>query len=300
MNEGDLRKPLNSGSTANFWKRRSVAVAFVFAFIIAARDVSVYACSCQGRGDGLFIMNRESDDKTLILPRDARGVLWWQVQHARQKQSVQKANFAVRLLSGTRERNLDFRVIEVKPDLFLIAPIEKLAPGNRYVFTHQKDTQQPASAHKVEAIVENTAFAAIKDQVQLWLSSSERAELKVASDTGMCSRTVDVVAQDIHIDEPAAIERWRFALLFETVLDGKRDWWPRDHLCGNYPPGSSWRGYGSDIIFAECTSAAAKEIAGTKEGEHEVYMTISVPGTQLVAMTKKHSFRLTCTSPTLK
>lgn len=248
----------------------------------------------------MFIMNRESDDRTLILPRDARGVLWWQVQQARQKQPVQKGNFAVRLLSGPRERNLDFHVIEVKPDLFLIAPIEKLAPGNRYVFTHQRDTQQPASAQKVEAIVENTAFAAIKDQVQLWRSSSERAQLSVATTKGMCSRPADVVAQDIHIEEPAAIERWRFALLFETVLDGKRDWQPRASLCGNYPPGSSWRGHGSDIIFAECASAASNEVAGTKEGEHDVYMTISVPGTQLVAMTKKYSFRLTCTSPTLK
>jgi len=300
LNEEDLRKLLNSGSTANFWKRRSVAVAFVFAFIIAARHVSVYACSCVGRGDGLFIMNRESDDKTLILPRDGRGVLWWQVQHARQKQSVKKGNFAVRLLSGARERNLDFRVIETKPNLFLIAPTEKLIPGNRYVFTYRDDTQEPARAEKVEAIVENTAFSAIKDQVQLWLSPSGPAQLDVVSVKGMCSRPADVAAQVIQIDDPAAIERWRFALLFETVLDGKHDWQPRASLCGNYPPGSSWRGYGTDMIFAECASAASNEVAGTKEGEHEVYMTISVPGTQLVAMTKKHSFRLTCTSPTLK
>jgi hypothetical protein len=114
MNEGDLRKPLNSGSTANFWKRRSVAVAFVFAFNIATWHVSVYACSC-GRV-GSFIMNRESDDKTLILPRDARGVLWWGV--GGDQPAVQKGNFAVRLLSGPRERSLDFRVIEVKPTLF--------------------------------------------------------------------------------------------------------------------------------------------------------------------------------------
>jgi hypothetical protein len=298
-----VRKLLNSFGTANFWKRLSVATAFLFAFINSAGQVPLFACSCVGGGDGLFIRNRESDDRTLILPRDALGVLWWQVQHARQiqpVQPVQKGNFKVRLLSGPRERNLDFRIIEVRPDLFLIAPIEKLAPGNRYLFTHQKDTQQPASAERVEAIVENTAFSAIKNQVQLWYSSSERAELNVSTNSGMCSRTADVVAQDIHIDEPAAIDRWRFALLFETVLNGKRDWQPRAHLCGNYPPGSSWRGYGTDIIFAECASAAAKEIAGTREGEHEVYMTVTVPGTQLVAITKKHSFRLTCSGPTSK
>jgi len=300
MNEGDLRKPLNSGSTANFWKRRSVAVAFVFAFNIAAWHVSVYACSCVGRGDGLFIMNRESDDKTLILPRDARGVLWWQVQHARQKQSVKKGNFAVRLLSGARERNLDFRVIEAKPNLFLIAPTEKLLPGNRYVFTYRDDTQEPARSEKVEATVENTAFASIKDQVQLWLLSPGRGQLTVVTAGGSCSRSADVVAQEIHISDPAAIERWRFALLFETILDGKGDWQPRSHLCGNYPPGSSWRGYGTDIIFAECATVTPNEVAGTKEGEHGVYMTVSVPGTNLVAITKTHSFRLTCTSPTLK
>lgn len=274
-----------------------VAVAFVLAFIAGARHVSVYACSC-GPGGGSFIMNRESDDKTLILPRDARGVLWWGVEGDRQ--AVQKRNFAVRLLSGARERNLDFRVIEVTPTLFLIAPTEALAPGNRYLFTHQDDRHQPARAEKVEAIVENTAFAAVKDQIQLWLLPSRATQLDVATAKGMCSRSADVVAQDFYISEPAAVERWRFALLFDTVLDGKRDWRPRRSVCQSYPPGSSWQGYGTDMIFAECASAASNEVAGTREGEHDVYMTISVPGTKLVAITKKHSFRLTCTTPTLK
>ena len=276
-----------------------VAAAVVLAFIGPGRHVPVYACSCF-QGGGSFIMNRESDDNTLILPRDARGVLWWQAGEGRQTKSVRKENFTVRVLSGARERNVDFRVIEAKPNLFLIAPIEGLVPGNRYLFTYQEDTQQPARAYKVEAMVENTAFAAIKEQVQLWLLPPGRAQLDVATAKGMCSRSADVAAQEIHISEPAAIERWRFALLFETVLDGKRDWRPRRSVCGNYPPGSSWRGYGIDIIFAECVSAAPDEVAGTREGEHDVYMTISVPGTRLVATTKKYSFRLTCTSPTSK
>ena len=276
------------------WKRIVVGAATGLLFVGLTRHGSVYAWSCAFRGDGLFIKNRESDDNTLILPRDARGVLWWQVQNAGQKQSVKKQNFTVRLLSGPRERNLDFRVIEVKPDLFLIAPIEKLISGNRYVFTYRYDTQEPANTDKVEAIVENTAFAAIKNQVQLWLSSSGIGQLRVATGKGMCSRTAEASGQVIQISEPAAIERWRFALLFETVLDGSRDWQPRDHLCGNYPPGSSWRGYGTDEIFAECTSAVSDEIAGTKQGEHDVYMTVSVPGTKLIATTKRYSFRLSC------
>lgn len=277
------------------WKRISVAAAVGLVFVGLTRHESAYACSCARRGEGLFIKNRESDDNTLILPRDARGVLWWQVQQAGQKQSVKKEKFTVRLLSGPRERNLDFQVIEVKPDLFLIAPIEKLISGNRYIFTYRYDTKEAANTDKVEAIVENTAFAAIKDQVQLWLSSSGTGQLSVASAKGMCSRTAHATGQVIQISEPAAIERWRFALLFETVLDGSRDWQPRASWCGNYPPGSSWRGHGTDEIFAECDSAASEEIAGTKQGEHDVYMTVSVPGTKLVATTKKQSFRLSCT-----
>jgi hypothetical protein len=143
--------------------------------------------------------------------------------------------------------------------------------------------------------MENTAFAAIKDQVQLRLSGSGTGQLSVATGKGMCSRPADVAGQVIRIDEPAAIDRWRFALLFETVLDGRRDWQPRASWCENYPPGSSWRGYGTDMIFAECAGAASDEIAGTKQGEHDVYMTISVPGTKLVAITEKQSFRLSCT-----
>jgi hypothetical protein len=52
------------------------------------------------------------------------------------------------------------------------------------------------------------------------------------------------------------------------------------------------------MIFAECASAASDEIAGTKQSEHDVYMTISVPGTKLVATTKKLGFWLTCTTAT--
>ncbi len=36
--------------------------------------------------------------------------------------------------------------------------------------------------------------------------------------------------QAFYISEPAVIERWRFALLFETVLNGTPDWRPR-HTC---------------------------------------------------------------------
>jgi hypothetical protein len=276
------------------WKQILVAATAGLLFVSLTRQESVYACSCAPGGEGLFIKNRESDDNTLILPRDARGVLWWQVQRAGQKQSVKKEKFTVRLLSGPRERNLDFRVIEVKPDLFLIAPIDKLISGNRYTFTYRYDTKEAANTDNVEAIVENTAFAAIKDQVQLSLTGSGTGQLSVATVKGMCSRRADATGQVIRIDEPAAIDRWRFALLFETVLDGTRDWQPRETWCGNYPPGSSWRGHGTDEIFAECASAASEEIAGTKQGEHDVYMTVSVPGTKLVATTKKQSFRLSC------
>ena len=201
----------------------------------------------------------------------------------------------MRLLSGPRERNLDFRIIEVKPELFLIAPTEKLISGNRYIFTYRYDTKEGTRTDNVEAMVENTAFAAIKDQVQLWLSSSGIGEIHVASTKGMCSRAAEAAGQIIQISDPAAIERWRFALLFETVLDGRRDWQPQESWCGGYHPGRSWRGYGVDEIFAECRTTASAEIAGTSEGEHDVYMTVSVPGTQLVATTKKQSFRLSCT-----
>jgi hypothetical protein len=78
-------------------------------------------------------MNKESDDKTIILPHEAHGVLWWGVEGDRQ--AAEKGNFTVRLLSGARERDLDFRVVEVKPSLFLIAPTETLVLGNRYLFT---------------------------------------------------------------------------------------------------------------------------------------------------------------------
>src|SRR4030095_1417039 len=192
------------------WKRILVAAAVGLVFVSLTRHESVYACSCARRGEGLFIKNRESDDNTLIFPQDARGVLWWG-----QKQSLKKERFAVRLLSGPRERNLDFRVIEVKPELFLIAPIEKLISGNRYIFTYRYDTKEAATTDKVEAIVENTAFAAIKDQIQLRLTGSGIGQLSVATVKGMCSRIADAIGQVIRIDEPAAIDRWRFALLFE-------------------------------------------------------------------------------------
>ena len=42
-------------------------------------------------------------------------------------------------------------------------------------------------------------------------------------------------------------------------------------VCGSYPPGSSWQGYGTDMIFAECAGAGSAKVAGTREGEHDVY-----------------------------
>jgi hypothetical protein len=275
----------------------SVATAIALIFIGGALQVSVHACTCRGPG-AQFIRNNDTDDKTLILPRDARGVLWW-YGGVRGQQLPRKDEFTVQLLSGARERDLDFQVIETQPGLFLIAPLEKLFPGNRYRFSHKQQGQPPGSSQKVEAIVENTSFFEIKDQIEIWLSSPARTSLKIEDDGGTCSRSADAIALDVRIDAPEAIERWRFALLFETVVNGKRDWHPRAHLCGDYPPGSSWQGHGTDVIFAECDVGNSKH-AGLSEGAHDVYMTISVPGTKLAAVTKKHSFMLMCPSPTLQ
>src|SRR5919109_1729050 len=106
VNEEDLENHCIPVAPMNFyWKRILAGGGFILA-AIAAWQVSVYGCSCGGIGS--FVMNRESDDKTLILPRDARGVLWRGVEGDRQ--AAQKGNFTVRLISGPRERGLDFRV----------------------------------------------------------------------------------------------------------------------------------------------------------------------------------------------
>jgi hypothetical protein len=48
--EAHVRKLLTSFGAANFWKRFSVATAFLFAFITSAGQVPLFACSCVGRG----------------------------------------------------------------------------------------------------------------------------------------------------------------------------------------------------------------------------------------------------------
>ena len=266
-------------------------------FIGSVQQMSAYACTCIGPG-AQFIKNNEADDTAIMLPRDARGALWWYGGSGRRQQFPRKDEFTVQLLSGAHERDLDFHIFETWPGTFLIAPLEKLFPGNRYRFSRKQQVQPSGGIQKVEAIVENTAFVEIKDQIELWLSPPTRASLKIEA-PGRCSRSADMIAQDVQINGPEAIERWRFALLFDTIVDGKRDWHPRDHLCGDYSAGSSWRGRGTDVIFAECGVGNFKH-AGLSEGAHDVSMTISVPGTKLAVVTKKRPFMLTCKSQTLQ
>lgn len=266
----------------------SFAIAVVFVGDITR--TTALACSCGGGGEQ-FIKNNDSDDQTIVVPKDARGVLWWSGGMG-QRQNPRKDEFTVHLLSGPKEREVDFELVQIQPSLFVIAPANQLSPGDRYRFTRKPQEPRKPHPRSVEAIVENTSFAEIKNDLGIWLSDGARTSIRLAA-SASCSRSADVISRQVQAIESEAIDRWRFALLFETIVDGKSGWRPRADLCDEPAPGGSWQGRGIDWVFAEC-AGTEKNREGLSEGSHEVYVTISLPGTGMTAKTKSASFNLNC------
>jgi MYXO-CTERM domain-containing protein len=118
-------------------------------------------------------------------------------------------------------------------------------------------------------------------------------ELTVASYGGACSAQVQAARAEVELVMAEGARPWISLLHFETLVDGK-PWTPRASAPETLPPGESWRGRGRDLIFTTCASEDDSAASGLAEGEYEVVLRATLPGTDLVLETDPVLIWLDC------
>ena len=83
-----------------------------------------------------------------------------------------------------------------------------------------------------------------------------------------------------------------------TLVDGE-PWHARSSLPLRPAPGASWTGRGTDRIYTVCTPADSTHVASHNlaEGDHEVSMRASLPGTSLDLVSDVVPASLRCVLP---
>jgi hypothetical protein len=286
---------------------RGLLVVAAAAAVVSLRATPASACSCAPAGP-FFITDPFREDTFVFLPREGRGVLWWQSRAAKPT----KERFVVHRLSSVCETRVPFDLEQVRPKLWLVAPRPGLRPGDvfrvRYYrppsrYRSEREECPPPSSSEIQrhrvaiknppevtAFVENTSFESVVRQMRLVRSAIRQGEVRVEAQ-GPCSRRIEAATTSVTIEQQV-LERWLPALLFDTLVDGKQDWAPMEMVCGDYPPGSSWTTRGQDMIYSACDQNEAHP--GVRPGAHKIGMVVSVPGTKLIERTNVLSVSLRC------
>lgn len=124
-----------------------------------------------------------------------------------------------------------------------------------------------------------------------------RGPLTLASDGGGCSRERQTVYVDVQLELHSSAEPWADLLLYETRVDG-RPYAAAASAIHGPPPHVSWRGRGTDRLFALCEGAGASpdEAAGLAPGDHEVQLIARLPGSDTRITSDTIQVALVCPS----
>ena len=82
-------------------------------------------------------------------------------------------------------------------------------------------------------------------------------------------------------------------MLYRTLIDGGRCWYPSRNLCATVERGRSWEGVGRDRVYAAC-EASINGSTGLARGPHTIKMQAILPGTNVVLETMETTVDLDC------
>lgn len=114
----------------------------------------------------------------------------------------------------------------------------------------------------------------------------------IASGGGMVD--FPAVYQDFAVELSAELKPWSAALIFETLVDGKR--WKQPRPACHVRMGRSWHGRGVDRVFASCASEEANEYinSGVEPGTHTIEFRARLEGSSIEFKSNIVSVELNC------
>lgn len=120
------------------------------------------------------------------------------------------------------------------------------------------------------------------------------APLTVGTAMGSCDVEIEAARGTVSLQLAEEAKPWASVLHFETLVDGK-PWHGTDSINSVNEPGASWRGRGTDLLYAICGPDKGA-FPGVGQGSHQVVLRATLPGTPLSLSTPPAAVTLTCPS----
>jgi hypothetical protein len=268
------------------------------------------ACSCRGNS-GDFIIESGTE-----FPRNLGGFPWFGPLERRDKEiPPPKQFFRFQEIGSAGARDLPFYLELESPDylekvaeswqtptsIVIIRPRHPLTPGAKYRLTYRPSrtsTDLDALFEPTDLTPKQVEYSIGNDELlieknataSLLVGKPARGDLSVSTRKGSCSTVIAAAQKPIELRLPQGVKRWKGALLYSALVDGKQ-WRPASSLCSGASHGRSWVGPGKEVLYTRCSGGVPADDMAS--GTHTVEMTAWLPGTP-VAFRAQKKIELSC------
>ena len=187
------------------------------------------------------------------------------------------------VLTSTAEpgKPLPFKATALANGDFLLVLDAPLTAGTSYTIT-DSSTCDFTGEHGPHATFTAAPAAPLPTYLgALVVTDGEVAPLEVASSSGSCFSEVSADRSTFVLAPATDAQPWLDVLQFETLVDGTK-WRAVSGIGQTLPPGASWQGRGSDLLYRVCKTTDTSVDQGLATGTHDVELRATLPGTPVM------------------
>jgi len=235
------------------------------------------------------------------VPANLPGVLWEPNMDG--NAVVEAADVALFAVEGSNESPVAIDLVSLSTYSFLVVPQAPLSASGSYRIEGTRYCE--ATDQLTEAAFQTGADAAVPTAGTalgtLTVGEAELGDLQVAASVS-CNTLITASMVEVAITLGPELDPWADMLLFTTTVDGEV-WRPNEggawSALAHHPPGASWTGRGTDLVYAMCDDQQAIgtiDEPGVGAGTHTVTMSAELPGQDVSYSTAEASFSLDCST----
>lgn len=187
---------------------------------------------------------------------------------------------------------------------YLLVPDAPLVPGTQYILSDANgcDYDGPSGEGPRATFTVGPEAPLPTGLGAMTVANLPTRSETLATSSGSCSIPVTTISAEVAIDYAQASDAapWRDVLHFTTFVDGQR-WFALGSILSTVSPGASWAGRGVDRLVAVCRydfdvppGSPPPSGFGLPEGEHQVQLRATLPGTDLALATETEDVLLRC------
>ncbi len=270
---------------------KTIQLALIAALAALLAPSTADACSC---GSSCFqhFLPVSTDGAVPELP--ANGSIVWRPGRGTDQTVDPATEFSLSRVEATALVPVDSTATPLEDSTYLVRPVDGWTEGERY----RLEVNAPDSNADLCVPGPTTAVHHVVVGPPLTGSASIRVEQprqqRLSISNASCDFEVDAMAAWVFLDiVDADVQRYGSSIWFETLVDGAR-WRAKNDACQDVPPGATWVGRMQDLVYAACPHG---EQRGLEDGEHEITVKLSLPGSDWGVTTEPGALAIACPEP---